>query len=335
MSAQQGTSPEQQLDPSPSGLLAAARQYYADHHGEDLDRQRLTAITQEFGCEFATAVLYEYFYRRLPHGLRPGADLPQDHSAAPHFTFMQNATLAIVPGALYLERPGVGGDGRMLRDVAEQNDWPADLVPTSGTGRVDDNAVIVRQWLARRSDRKIILVSLSKGTTDTVRAIFDSSDPMPQNIAGWVSISGIPFGTPMVNWMMERWLFRRICRFACWIRKADVRAVGDLTYCTDPASRFSGDAPFPVYHIAGFPRREHLSCRRARLWYRRFRNDGPTDSVLMLGDLMHVPGIVIPVWGADHYLKTGWDTGQTVERIMNHLVDQHRHEVGFSKAGTV
>jgi hypothetical protein len=72
--------------------------------------------------------------------------------------------------------------------------------------------------------------------------------------------------------------------------------------------------------IVGFPLRKHLSCWRARLWHRRFRSLGPNDSVMLLTDLLDTPGTVIPIWGADHYLKGPLDTSQLVASIVQQVI---------------
>ena len=41
---------------------------------------------------------------------------------------------------------------------------------------------------------------------------------------------------------------------------------------------------------------------------------------MMLSDLLRLPGMVLPVWGADHYLKTGWNPDETFEAVVNYLM---------------
>ena len=40
------------------------------------------------------------------------------------------------------------------------------------------------------------------------------------------------------------------------------------------------------------------------------------DSVILLEDLLDVPGTVVPLWGSDHYLKSDWNLSQTLQRII-------------------
>jgi hypothetical protein len=59
-------------------------------------------------------------------------------------------------------------------------------------------------------------------------------------------------------------------------------------------------------HVVGFPLRRHLSCRWARRGYRRLEPLGPSDGGgILLADAASRPGVVYPVWGADHYLRLG------------------------------
>jgi len=57
----------------------------------------------------------------------------------------------------------------------------------------------------------------------------------------------------------------------------------------------------------------------------------------MLSDLLDVPGVVIPIWGADHYLKSGWDSCEMFERILLHLSTQNAigAKAPHSRASTV
>ncbi len=296
-------------------LRESARSFL--NESSPMDQEKIELLTRKRGIEFATAVLYQHFCNRLPSGLLSNSNGP----LLDKFEEPLDATLVIVTGALHEKRPDVGSDGRMLREVAKKNGWAVEKIPTNGVGRVCENAHTIRDWIDTRSTKRLILVSLSKGTTDAVAALFENDcRVLPSNIVGWVSVSGIPFGTPMINWMMKRWLFRRVYRFAAWVRGASHLAVEDLAFTPLKIESLNRqEIPFPVYHIAGFPVGEHLSCRRARLWFRRFKNDGPTDSVLMLTDLLHVPGTVIPIWGADHYLKSGWDSNEMFEAIIRDI----------------
>ena len=69
--------------------------------------------------------------------------------------------------------------------------------------------------------------------------------------------------------------------------------------------------------MVGLPLACHLRTRRARRAWRRLVALGPSDGGgILLGDLCRLPGLIYPVWGADHYLDPAWDLRPLVRRIV-------------------
>jgi hypothetical protein len=62
-------------------------------------------------------------------------------------------------------------------------------------------------------------------------------------------------------------------------------------------------AQIRLISIVGFPLREHLTRRESRRCHGRLAPFGPNDGGLMLSDVCALPGLIYPVWGADHYLQ--------------------------------
>src|SRR5262249_21171787 len=78
-----------------------------------------------------------------------------------------------------------------------------------------------------------------------------------------------------------------------------------------------------VVHVVGFPLARHLGGARARRGYRRVAPQGPRDGGgFLLGDVGRLPGTVLPVWGADHYLRPAWDIDPLIERLLALLIRQ-------------
>ena len=42
----------------------------------------------------------------------------------------------------------------------------------------------------------------------------------------------------------------------------------------------------------------------------------------MLQDLLQLPGVVIPIWGADHYMQGEWNVPQAVSKLVALLDDE-------------
>jgi hypothetical protein len=232
--------------------------------------------------------------------------------------------VAIAPGAFYREHPETGADGRELIEMSKQPwGWQCQCIATESIGTTDRNATLINEYLQQKlRSHRVILVSLSKGTSDA-RVARSRRPDLFAGLQGWVSVSGVLHGTPMANWLLDRWRLRPAVKWMLWYHRADSEALVALRHGAGASlSEPFPDTPFPMIHVAAFPLRRHLSCFRSRLWHRRLRRDGPTDGVIMLEDLLRVPGRVLPVWGSDHYLQSGWNVPQSVCQIITMLDDQ-------------
>jgi hypothetical protein len=68
--------------------------------------------------------------------------------------------------------------------------------------------------------------------------------------------------------------------------------------------------------VIGFPLRHHLT-RRSRRGCRRLARLGLSDGGgILLGEVTRLPGLLYPVWGADHYLDPPWDIRPLVENLL-------------------
>jgi hypothetical protein len=209
-----------------------------------------------------------------------------------------DATVVIVPGAFYRTHRHTGADGRVIRAEAERLGAQTDIIPLPNLGSIKHNARQICDWLSQRDDERIILVSLSKGSAD-VRAALAEPAAFARVVA-WVNVSGALDGSPLVDWLFAGTLRSYWTRTLLWIRGHDIEAIRELGH--RPA-RFRLPPHIQAVHVAGFPEREHLTTVTARRWHKRIAHLGPNDGCgLLLADTLHWPGIVYPVWGADHYL---------------------------------
>src|SRR5262245_25266375 len=108
---------------------AAAWSEYASWTELTSETLRQVAVSQ--GHDFAVALLYDRVRRSPEHGpfIRQVEVLPAEEIRTP-----PAATLAIVPGAFYRERPETGADGRRLLTIAARLGWPAERVPVASFG---------------------------------------------------------------------------------------------------------------------------------------------------------------------------------------------------------
>ncbi len=310
------------IDGADQSVLQRAREIHAQEGGV-VTSHVVRAVNNRFGTDMATAVLYLHFESKLTEA-SSGEILHRPETANDH-----PLLVAIAPGAFYKEHPEIGADGRDLIELSRDCSWECECIACESLGTLNQNAALINEYLERKTrSHRVILVSLSKGTSDA-RVAHSLRPDLFDRLQGWVSVSGVVHGTRMANWLLDRWRLRPIQKVMLWYHQADKQALADLRYGTDqPLSAPFRETRFPLIHVAAFPLRRHLSCWRARLWHRRFRRQGPTDSVVMLEDLLRLPGIVIPVWAADHYMQSGWDVTEAVSRIITALDERAQQTVG-------
>ncbi len=305
-------------------LLERAARWPRHRALTELSAEALQAIAEAEGIDFATALLHDRVLRSPVHGpfVETTDSLPHEALSPPN-----NVTLAIVPGARYVESPGTGADGRLVRDAARQCNWPCELIPTASFGPLRLNAEKIVHWLLRRrAAEKIVLVSLCKGGGEVKLALDHPRAPEAfRRVAVWVNLSGLLHGTPLVGWLFSRrtrvWWYRGLL----WWRGYDFDVVRELG--RRPGDPLTGPVRLPEHlrliSVVGFPLRRHLTTPLARRCFRRIAQLGPSDGAgILLADACRVPGVIYPVWGADHYLRPTWDDRPLLARLLAYLAGQ-------------
>lgn len=261
----------------------------------------LNEVQRSHGTELATAWLYRALVQHPNHREfveQFEANLTSD------ITDETPLKVCIVPGAFYREYPRIDSSGQALRDELQRCGITTQFVPVKSTGSVDENARIIRSFLRDHSSEPLALISLSKGGSDIKVALRQSSEDF-QNVRLWYSISGTLSGVELVNWVQRRWWARAMNTLFFRLSRRDWKFFSDMARGPEGSLDFSLECPshLTIVHVAAFPLRRHTQTRMARAWYRRFEILGPTDSMIMLRELLHVPGHVLPIWGVDHYWK--------------------------------
>jgi hypothetical protein len=292
---------------------------YPDWHG--LTAETLRHIAAREGSDFAAALVHDRLVRSAEHGpfIRRVDSCPEVGPAP------AGALLAIVPGACYKEYPQTGADGRRLREDAARHGWPVAVVPVASFGTLADNARTLCDWLRGRPEETIILASLSKGGADVRTALArpDAAEAF-RNVAAWVSLSGIVFGSALASWFLGRRFWRTVARLICWRHRYPFAALEEID--RRPDGPLDGELMLPpglrAVHVVGLPLTCHLRTGRARRGHRRVAPLGPSDGGgIVLGDLCRLPGWIYPVLGADHYLEPDWDIRPLVRRILRAVLE--------------
>lgn len=277
-------------------------------HGplETLTADTLRGITRDQGVDFATAFLFDRYLRSSRHGgfIQRIDGLRQlVNTDRRPLNGRRDFQIAVVPGALYVERPDLGGDGRVVRAMAERLGLRSTLVPLASTGSVSENARRLLDWLALQGDDSLILVSLSKGGADLKRALAAPGAGLRlANVMAWVNVCGPLDGAAMADWICASRLRTWLCQFHYWATRRDFGFVAELRResCATPLHL---PAPMRLVNLVGFPLKRHLVTPFSRFCHRTLSSHGPNDGTVLLADTIQWPGETYPVWGVDHYFR--------------------------------
>jgi hypothetical protein len=306
------------------GLLERAARWPGLPSCADLTAEAVQQVAAREGTDFATALLYDRVRRSPDHGpFIERVEAREGPTGPPRVP----ATVVIVPGAFYREYPRTGGNGWRVREEAKPLGFATDLVPTLSFGRLRTNARILCDWLKRDRRENLVLVSLSKGGADVKIALAEpDAGEAFRNVAFWVNLSGMLNGTPLVGWLFSRRLRVLWFRLLLGWRRYDFSVIPELA--RGPGTPLDGDLRLPAHlraiHVAGFPLARHLTSGLARRCYRRVQALGPSDGAgILLADVCRLPGLVYPVWGADHYLRPdGRDVRAIARKLLLHVRDE-------------
>jgi hypothetical protein len=297
-------------------LLARAGAWPHHRSWRDLDVPTLAELARAQGGDFATAVVYDRLHRS-EHG--PWLDSLSDEPLPP----APDLTVVVAPGAFYRERPDTGAGGERVLEHAAAAGCRVARLPLGSFADLRDNARRLCDELARLGGN-VVLVSLSKATAEVKLALAEPSlAPALARLRAWVNLSGLPFGTPLVSWLLSRPLRRQGARLLLWWHGYSYRTLQQMRW--GPGAPL--DAPFPappgvlLYHVVGLPLARHLSGPLAVRGTQRTAAWGPSDGgPFLLGDLPRLPGRLCPVWGCDHYLRPAWDIGRLIRALLRDIV---------------
>jgi hypothetical protein len=294
----------------------------------DCSAPKLGEIAQKHSLEFATAVLYDRLLRHPEHGAFFQRVRNQNN-----FRVDDSVHVVIIPGAFYREHHDTGADGARIMAIVKSMNCPVDCVPVESFGSLARNASLIADWLLQHGDKRVVFISLSKGSADMKTALaLRNAKELFSNVAAWISLSGLPQGTALVSWLRRQPLRKLGVRLLLRLRNQNYSVVEEL--------RPEGDGPLAVWpslpshlriiHVVGFPLRRHLAHRWAARGYERIAPLGPNDGGgLLLGDVTLLPGTVFPVWGADHYFQPAWDATPLLRRV---LIEAMAPEIGLREA---
>ncbi|HEY8668881.1 MAG TPA: hypothetical protein VIL86_19695 [Tepidisphaeraceae bacterium] len=272
-------------------------------------QQEIDPATAALYLSLRASPVHEPLIRAIEAGCSPDDDEPP--------------TLVIMPGAFHRHHDHTGADGACLLTAAAALGWPCPrVVDVPSLGSLQDNAAALIEHLRRACPPgcgRIVLASLSKGSADVAVALRHPDAPEAfAHVRGWVSLSGLLFGTPLVQWLRRSRLRMAGVHLSLWMKGLRFGPVQELRH--DRQTLDTGPpvpSHFRAIHVFGFPLRRHLRHPWAPKGYERLAPLGPNDGGgILLADALRVPGCVYPVWGADHYLKPAWDFSAALRNLL-------------------
>ena len=309
---------------SEPALLQRAANWGGHATLESLTAETLEQITQHEGVDFATALLFNRFQKSPRHtkfiqrinALRKNP-LPSD--------IKLDAKVVIVPGALYVERPDLGGGGELVQEVVRRLGWPCDFIPLASAGSVVENAQRIYDWLREHTEEKIVLVSLSKGGADLKMALSMPDAPdLLQNVIAWVNVCGPLNGSRMADWILASRLRTCFFRAQFWLQKRDFKFITNMRHDSDAPLDFPLNLPatMKILNVIGFPLQRHMTTLFSRFCHRTLSAHGPNDGTISLSDLRSWPGEIYPAWGMDHYFHPQDVAMNLVAAILQFLAEE-------------
>lgn len=282
---------------------------------QELNAERLNEIAATVGLEVATALLWNALRQSPEQG-----DFISRVDAVDQPPVHQQPLMLIVPGAFHRHHKHSGADGRRLTMIADELGWPSERLDVASLGTTQTNAAVLIKRLLDCSSHRILIASLSKGACDVASAFrHPMADQAFNRVCAWVSLSGILTGTHLVTQLRPQRLRRLGVRLILWTRGQRFAALDELAR----ESGASLNQPVRVsnniraFHIVGFPLARHLRHPWATRGYQRLAPYGPNDGGgFLLGDVTRLPGLIYPVWGADHYMNPAWDVVPALRSIL-------------------
>lgn len=230
--------------------------------------------------------------------------------------------VVLVPGIFYRDYPHTGADGALLQQVAHTLGLDFAIIPVDGSEGLDAGAAAINEWLLAADDTPVLLFSLSKGSAEIRQALTkrDAAEAFRKVIA-WVSVSGLPFGTPSFEAYLQNPLHKAFVKTIFRLKRWRLDSIRELL-------RYRPDAPFvvpetlPLVQVVAFPEQADLVDRRSRWLRRKLAPLGPNDGFAVIGDLERLPGRIYPIRKTDHYLNKISDLKDKIKRIVEVLIDE-------------
>lgn len=108
-------------------------------------------------------------------------------------------------------------------------------------------------------------------------------------------------GTVAANWILDSRWRSALLKLQYHFQRRDFAFITELRRADDAVvSRVPG---MQLISLVGFPLQKHRTTGLSRFCHRIIARLGPNDGTVALADAIRWPGVIYPVWGADHYFQ--------------------------------
>lgn len=226
--------------------------------------------------------------------------------------------VGVVPGSFYRER-GTAENGQFVIELARMRDYDAERVEVGSFGRPTESARTIREWMDRHHPRPIIFVSISKGSADLRLALEQAHrDGRLDQVWAWISLSGMPFGSPLADWILARWMPRWLVWLYFRHLKQPFAALSELRSDKGTMLHRPLELPgrLPILSVVGFPSEAMLRGGDLKSIYHPLEKLGPQDGGgTRLADVLRLPGLVHAIKNANHAIGREWEVATLIPRL--------------------
>jgi hypothetical protein len=143
-------------------------------------------------------------------------------------------------------------------------------------------------------------------------------------VSHWINLCGILEGTPLAGWLLSPRLDATLYRLFHRLLGMGLEFLGDIR--RGPGAPLEFELRLPAHlqlvSVVGFPQRRHFTTATVRYCHRLMAPHGANDGGMLLADVCAQPGLLYPLWGADHYLRSGADIGRLVEALLGYVAQE-------------
>lgn len=276
-----------------------AHEWFEKHYDFTFDNQSYTHLYKTVGNDLATRILYLYFIEKKNAAFFQYIN----HLSTTPFENKKNIKFVIVPGMYYREYPEMGSDGKLFIDIAKRLGFVTEMVNTDSLGMASQNSSMIKEVMDASCEDEIWLISLSRGSLEVRGYLQKHIASLPKNLRGWINIGGICFGTKLADRQFENGYKKLATRLGCFFLDINYQGLVELTHLPNWQPPFPDLKQLAMIHVVGMPLSCHIS-KPLQKRYLRLSELGPNDGMILLSDYLNLPGMVYPLWGVDHLLRS-------------------------------